>query len=87
MGYGLDSREISLQFPAGQEIFLFSRVSRLALEHTQPPIQGVPETLSAGVKQPGPQADHLPPSSAKVKNVWSSASAPPCVFIVWCLIN
>jgi hypothetical protein len=33
----------------------------------QPPIQWVPEALSLGVKQPGREADHSPPSSADVK--------------------
>jgi len=27
------------------------------------------------------------PSSAKVKNAWSYTSAPPYIFIEWCLVN
>jgi len=42
-------------------------MSRLALGPTQPPIQWVPGALSLGVKWPGHEADHLPLSSAKVK--------------------
>jgi hypothetical protein len=34
---------------------------------TQPPIQWVPGALSLGVKRPGREADHSPPSSAEVK--------------------
>jgi hypothetical protein len=34
---------------------------------TQPPIQWVPGDLSLGVKRPGREADHSPPSSAEVK--------------------
>jgi hypothetical protein len=34
---------------------------------TQPPIQWVPGALSLGVKWPGREADHSPPSSAEVK--------------------
>jgi hypothetical protein len=34
---------------------------------TQPPIQWVPGALSLRVKRPGCEADHSPPSSAKVK--------------------
>jgi hypothetical protein len=34
---------------------------------TQPPIQWVTGTLSLGVKRPGREADHSPPSSAEVK--------------------
>jgi hypothetical protein len=39
--------------------FLFSTSSRPALGSTQPPIKRVPETLSAGVKGPAREADHL----------------------------
>jgi hypothetical protein len=35
---------------------------------TQPPIQWIPGALSSGVKRPGREADHPPPSSAEVKN-------------------
>jgi hypothetical protein len=34
---------------------------------TQPPIQWVPGALSLGVKRPGCEADHSPPSTAEVK--------------------
>jgi hypothetical protein len=30
-----------------------------------------------GVKRPGREADHSPPSSAEVKNTWSYTSTPP----------
>jgi hypothetical protein len=42
-------------------------VPRTALGPTQHPIQWVPRAPSLGVKRPGRQADHLPPSSAEVK--------------------
>jgi hypothetical protein len=45
------------------KILLFSIASRPALGLTQPPIQWVP-----GVKRPGSEADHSPPSSIKMKN-------------------
>jgi hypothetical protein len=35
--------------------------------HTKPPIQWVPGALSLGVKWPGREVDHSPPSKAKVK--------------------
>jgi hypothetical protein len=47
--------------------FLFTTASRPALGHTQPPIQWVSEVLSLGVKRPGREADHSPPSNAEVK--------------------
>jgi hypothetical protein len=43
-------------------------VSTPALGPTQPPIQGVLGAFSLGVKWPGCEADHSPPSGAKVKN-------------------
>jgi hypothetical protein len=43
-------------------------VSRPALGFTQLPIQWVPTALSLGVKRPGCEANHSPPSSIKVKN-------------------
>jgi hypothetical protein len=39
----------------------------MALGPTQHPIQWVPGILFLGVKQPGREADHSPPSSAEVK--------------------
>jgi hypothetical protein len=46
---------------------LFTPASRPALGPTQPPIQWAPGALSLGVKWPGREADHSPPSSAEVK--------------------
>jgi hypothetical protein len=48
-------------------IFLFTTVSRTALGPTQPPIQWVRGALFLGVKRPGREADHSPPSSTEVK--------------------
>jgi hypothetical protein len=57
---GFDSRR-------GLGIFLFITASRTALGLTQPPIQWVPGALSLGVRRPGHEANHSPPSSAEVK--------------------
>jgi hypothetical protein len=59
----------------------------MALESTQPPIQWVPGVLSLGLKRPGHEADHSPPSSAEVKNAWRYTSAPQYVFMAWCLVK
>jgi hypothetical protein len=64
LGYGLDDRGFDSRQRLG--IFLFVTLSRSALEPTQPPIQWVPGDLSLGVKRPGLEAKHSPPSS-KVK--------------------
>jgi hypothetical protein len=60
----------------GLIIFLFASVSRRALGPTQPPIQRVSEALSLGIKRPGREADHSPPSSAEVQNAWRYTSTP-----------
>jgi hypothetical protein len=61
--------------------------SRPSLRFNQPPIQWVPESLSLVVKRPELEANHSPPSSAKVKNAWSHTSTPQCVFMAWCSLK
>jgi hypothetical protein len=65
LGYGLDDQGFKSR--QGLGIFLFTTASRTALGPTQPPIQWVPGAPSLGVKQPGREADHSPPSSAEIK--------------------
>jgi hypothetical protein len=48
-------------------IFLLTTASRTALGPTQPRIQCVTRALLLGVKRPGREADHSPPSSAELK--------------------
>jgi hypothetical protein len=55
--------------PSQFKNFLFSKSSRPALGFTQPPIQWVLGDLSPGVKRPGREADHSPPTSAEVKKI------------------
>jgi hypothetical protein len=64
-GYGLDGQGSN---PGKGKIFLFPTTSRLALGPTQSPIQWVMGTISPGIKRPGHETNHSPPSSAKVKN-------------------
>jgi len=68
-------------------IFLFTIVSRTALRPTQTPIQWVPGFLSLGIKRPGREVGHSPPSSAEVKNAWSYTSTPTYVFVPWGLVK
>jgi hypothetical protein len=77
---GFDSRR-------GLGIFLFTTASRTALVSTQPPMKWVPGSLSLGIKQPGREAEYLPPFSAEVKNSWSYTSTPQYVFMAWCLVK
>jgi hypothetical protein len=60
-GYGLDGQGVWIRVPVE------SMSSRPVLGPTQPPIQWVPEALSPGVKRPGRETEHSPPTSAKVK--------------------
>jgi hypothetical protein len=77
LGYGLDNHILGFDSWQGLGIFLFTTTSRMAVGLTQPPIQWVSRALPLGVKWPGHEADHSPPSSAKVKNAWSYTSTPP----------
>jgi hypothetical protein len=72
----MDDRGCRVRFPMGAENFLFTTASRTTLGPTQPPTQWVPGTLSLGVKRPGREADHSPPTSSEVKNAWSYTSTP-----------
>jgi hypothetical protein len=57
--------------------FLFSTSSRSALGPTQPPNQWV----TPGVKRSRREADHSPPASAKVKQMWTYTSTSPYTFM------
>jgi len=56
---------------------LFTTISRPALGPTQPSVKYVSGAHTLGVKWPGLEADHSPPSSAEVKIAWSCTSNPP----------
>jgi hypothetical protein len=60
----------------------FSISSKQALGPTQPAIPWVQMFLSPGVKWPGHEGDHSPPTTAHVKKMWIYASAPPNVLVV-----
>jgi hypothetical protein len=48
LGYGLDDRGSRVRVPAGLEISVFTTASRTALGPTQPPIQWIPGSKTAG---------------------------------------
>jgi hypothetical protein len=75
---------LGFDFCRGLGILLFTTASRTALGPTQPPIQWIPGIPSLGPRR---EADHSPPSSAEVKNVWSYTSTPHYVFMAWCLVK
>jgi hypothetical protein len=74
--YGLDGRSGRSSSLGRVKNFLFSRSSRPALRATQPPIQWVPGALSPGVKRPGREADHSPPTSAESRKCGSIQPLP-----------
>jgi hypothetical protein len=57
---GFDSRQ-------GLGIFFFTTASRTALGPTKLPIQWVPGAIFPGIKRPGCESDHSPPSNAEFK--------------------
>jgi hypothetical protein len=70
-----------VRFPTGAGNFsVHHRVQTGSGAHTAycPMGTGV---LSPGVKRPGCETGHSPPSSAEVKNTWSYTSTPQYVFM------
>jgi hypothetical protein len=74
--YGREDRGDRSSIPGRVKNFLFSRSSRPALRSTQYPIQWVP-----GVKRPGREVDHSPPTSAEVKKMWIYTSTLTYAFM------
>jgi hypothetical protein len=72
LGYGLDDRGSRVRFPGGLGIFLFTTASRTVLGPTPSYPMG-----TSGVKRPGREADHSPPSSADVKECVELYPTPP----------
>jgi hypothetical protein len=67
--------------PGRVKNFLFSTLSRPVLGFTRPPIQWVSGALLKGIKRPGRECDHSPPTSAEVKKMWIYISTPPYAFM------
>jgi hypothetical protein len=63
LGYGLDDRGSRIRFPAGAENISLHHNVQNGSGPAQPPIQWVTGALSLGVKRPGREAGHSPPSS------------------------
>jgi hypothetical protein len=80
IGYGLDDGGVGVRVPVGSRIFSSPRRPD-RLRPTQPHIQWIPGALSSGVKRPGREADHSPPTSAEVKEIWIYTATPPYAFM------
>jgi hypothetical protein len=78
-GYGLDDRGVRVRVSVGS--IIFTPLTRPFLGPTQPPIHWLPGAISPGLKRPGGEADHSPPTSAKVKKMWIYTSTPPYAFM------
>jgi hypothetical protein len=77
-------RVVRLRFDSRQrQIFLLATTSRPALGLTQ----WLLGSLSPEIKRLGRETDHLPSSSAGVKNARNYTSSPSYVFLAWCLVK
>jgi hypothetical protein len=65
-----------------KNFFLFSTVSKTAVEPTQSPMKWVLEVTVLGC-----EADHSPPSRAEVKNAWRYTSTSSYVFVARCFVK
>jgi hypothetical protein len=69
------------------KLLLFVTATRSALGSTQLLMQWTWEALSLGVKRPGREANHPPPTSAGVKNARSYNSTPQYIFMEWYIVK
>jgi hypothetical protein len=68
-------------FNSIMQLDFLSTSSRPVLGIIQPPIQWALGALSPGLKRPGCEANHSPPTSAEVKKKWIYTSTPPWAFM------
>jgi hypothetical protein len=93
MGYGLDDRGVRVQTKSGN-VSLYHSVETGFGAHPASYAVGIRGSFP-GVKWPEREAEHSPPSSAKVKNAWSCTSTlpipalgptqPPIQWVTWAL--
>jgi hypothetical protein len=80
-GYGLDDRGVRVRVPVVLIFFLPHVVQTGSGAHPASSPVGTGVSFR-GVKWPGLQADHSPPTSAEIKNTWIYTSTPPYIFMV-----
>jgi hypothetical protein len=78
------AEETGFHLLRGPESILFSKTPRPVLGPTQLPIQWVPWTLSAVVKQLGREADHSPSPAPRLR---MSAAVPIHPYGLWRIRN
>jgi hypothetical protein len=62
---------------SGWEFFLHHRVQTGSEAHSASYPMRTRALSSVGVKRPGREADHSPPSNPEVKNAWTYTFTPP----------
>jgi hypothetical protein len=87
LGYELDDRDSRVRFPEGTGNFcLHHRVQNGSEAHQASYPMGTRDTFM-GVKQPGREADHSPPSSAEVKECVELYLHSQYAFMACCLVK
>jgi hypothetical protein len=87
LGYGMDDLDSKVRFPA--------RAGNFSLHHrVQNGSEAQPASYpmgtrgsSLGVKRPGREADHSPPSNAEVKASGAIPPLPQYAFTAWCSVK
>jgi hypothetical protein len=69
-GFGLDHREVGVRVPVGLRIFISPSPPDRLWGHPTSYTMGTWSSFP-GVKRPGREADHSPPTSAEVKKMWT----------------
>jgi hypothetical protein len=80
-GYELDGRGVGVRVPVGARFFSSPRRSDMFWGPPSLLSNGYWGLLSRGIKRPGHDADHSPPTSVEVKNTWIYTSTVPHVFM------
>jgi hypothetical protein len=87
LGYGLDDRGSRVQSPAGAGTSsLHHRVQNGSGAHAASYPMGTRSSFP-GVKRPGREADHSPPSSAEVKECVELYLHSQYAFMTWCSLE
>jgi hypothetical protein len=73
--------------PSRHNDFLFAAAFKPVLRPTRTSYLKRIGVLSSGTKRPDCEADHWPPSRAKVKNARNYTTTPSYIFMAWCLIK
>jgi hypothetical protein len=85
-GYRLEDRGVGIRVPVRSRIFTSHVVQTGSLVHSTSYTMGTAGSFP-GVKRPGREADHSPPTSTEVKTMWIYTSTSPYAFMTQCLVK